>query len=218
MVAVRRITKCRCSFVPTCLGYFLKDDLCPPTTHDVPKIVNILVWGCHVHIEHSIEILTSSQCFELVSLFHHQVCRQSNNLVTAPTRLQARLSQIRTGTTLSPLVSFQFRARLPIRYHAPTLPGRRSPTPVIACASSSNASPTSAEPASPTSTPLIPDNGAPATPRAPLEVDLIPPTIGGWLQFLVKLRMLIAPPWQRVRKGSVFVLQLGGSVSPLSAL
>lgn len=35
---------------------------------------------------------------------------------------------------------------------------------------------------------------------------------GWWRQFVVKLRMLIAPPWQRVRKGSVLSMKLRGEV------
>ncbi|KAI7736142.1 hypothetical protein M8C21_009733 [Ambrosia artemisiifolia] len=36
---------------------------------------------------------------------------------------------------------------------------------------------------------------------------------GAWKSFLVKLRMLIAYPWQRVRKGSVLTLKLRGQIS-----
>ncbi|CAM8912164.1 unnamed protein product [Rhodiola kirilowii] len=36
---------------------------------------------------------------------------------------------------------------------------------------------------------------------------------GWWLTFLVKLRMLIALPWQRVRKGSVLTMKLRGQIS-----
>jgi protease IV len=36
--------------------------------------------------------------------------------------------------------------------------------------------------------------------------------IGWWRQFEVKLRMLIAPPWQRVRKGSILSMKLRGEV------
>ncbi|XP_076886011.1 serine protease SPPA, chloroplastic-like [Bidens hawaiensis] len=36
---------------------------------------------------------------------------------------------------------------------------------------------------------------------------------GAWKSFLVKLRMLIAYPWQRVRKGSVLNLKLRGQIS-----
>lgn len=36
--------------------------------------------------------------------------------------------------------------------------------------------------------------------------------IGGWNSFLVKLRMLIAFPWERVRKGSVLNMKLRGQV------
>lgn len=35
---------------------------------------------------------------------------------------------------------------------------------------------------------------------------------GAWTSFVVKLRMLIAYPWQRVRKGSVLNLKLRGQV------
>jgi protease IV len=35
---------------------------------------------------------------------------------------------------------------------------------------------------------------------------------GWWSQFVVKLRMLIAPPWQRVRKGSILSMKLRGQV------
>ncbi|CAI0431745.1 unnamed protein product [Linum tenue] len=37
--------------------------------------------------------------------------------------------------------------------------------------------------------------------------------IGAWTRFLVKLRMLIAYPWERVRKGSVLTMKLRGQVS-----
>ncbi|XP_078159412.1 signal peptide peptidase [Carex rostrata] len=37
--------------------------------------------------------------------------------------------------------------------------------------------------------------------------------IGLWRQSLVQLRMLIAPPWQRVRKGSVLSMKLSGQIS-----
>ncbi|KAI3686590.1 hypothetical protein L1987_80270 [Smallanthus sonchifolius] len=36
---------------------------------------------------------------------------------------------------------------------------------------------------------------------------------GAWKSFVVKLRMLIAYPWQRVRKGSVLTLKLRGQIS-----
>ncbi|KAF3331460.1 Serine protease SPPA [Carex littledalei] len=36
---------------------------------------------------------------------------------------------------------------------------------------------------------------------------------GLWRQSLVKLRMLIAPPWQRVRQGSVLSMKLSGEIS-----
>lgn len=36
--------------------------------------------------------------------------------------------------------------------------------------------------------------------------------IGAWNRFLVKLRMLIAFPWERVRKGSVLTMKLRGQV------
>ncbi|KAJ4835523.1 hypothetical protein Tsubulata_046462 [Turnera subulata] len=37
--------------------------------------------------------------------------------------------------------------------------------------------------------------------------------LGAWDKFLVKLRMLIALPWQRVRKGSVLTMKLRGQIS-----
>jgi hypothetical protein len=38
----------------------------------------------------------------------------------------------------------------------------------------------------------------------------------GWVtQLAVKLRMLVAPPWQRVRKGSVLTMKLRGEVGGL---
>lgn len=36
--------------------------------------------------------------------------------------------------------------------------------------------------------------------------------ISGWKSFVVKLRMLIAFPWERVRKGSVLTMKLRGQV------
>ncbi|KAJ3694775.1 hypothetical protein LUZ60_000152 [Juncus effusus] len=36
---------------------------------------------------------------------------------------------------------------------------------------------------------------------------------GAWRNFVVKLRMLIAPPWQRVRKNSVLSMKLQGDIS-----
>lgn len=36
---------------------------------------------------------------------------------------------------------------------------------------------------------------------------------GGWKSFVVKLRMLIAFPWQRVKKGSVLTMKLRGQIS-----
>ena len=36
--------------------------------------------------------------------------------------------------------------------------------------------------------------------------------MSGWMSFVVKLRMLIAFPWERVRKGSVFTMKLRGQV------
>ncbi|CAN1831988.1 Serine protease SPPA, chloroplastic [Linum perenne] len=35
---------------------------------------------------------------------------------------------------------------------------------------------------------------------------------GGWEGFLLKLRLMIAPPWQRVPQGSVLTIDLGGTV------
>ncbi|CBI15369.3 unnamed protein product, partial [Vitis vinifera] len=37
--------------------------------------------------------------------------------------------------------------------------------------------------------------------------------MSGWMSFVVKLRMLIAFPWERVRKGSVFTMKLRGQIS-----
>ncbi|KAG9448648.1 hypothetical protein H6P81_008613 [Aristolochia fimbriata] len=37
--------------------------------------------------------------------------------------------------------------------------------------------------------------------------------VSGWRSFVVKLRMLIAFPWQRVRKGSVLTMKLRGQIS-----
>lgn len=36
--------------------------------------------------------------------------------------------------------------------------------------------------------------------------------LSGWKSFVVKLRMLIAYPWERVRKGSVLTMKLRGQV------
>ncbi|CAN1831985.1 Serine protease SPPA, chloroplastic [Linum perenne] len=36
---------------------------------------------------------------------------------------------------------------------------------------------------------------------------------GGWEGFLLKLRLMIAPPWQRVPQGSVLTIDLGGTVT-----
>lgn len=38
-------------------------------------------------------------------------------------------------------------------------------------------------------------------------------SITGWRGFLVKLKMLVAFPWERVRKGSVLTMKLRGQVS-----
>lgn len=36
--------------------------------------------------------------------------------------------------------------------------------------------------------------------------------LSGWMRFVVKLRMLVAFPWERVRKGSVLTMKLRGQV------
>lgn len=43
------------------------------------------------------------------------------------------------------------------------------------------------------------------------EFDFKPVT--GWRSFLVKLKMLVAFPWERVRKGSVLTMKLRGQVT-----
>lgn len=55
-------------------------------------------------------------------------------------------------------------------------------------------------------------NGATTAETLPLG-ELKLPQLSSWMQFLVKLRMLTALPWQRVKKGSLLTIRLSGTIS-----
>lgn len=64
----------------------------------------------------------------------------------------------------------------------------------------------------------VEDNGSPAagSPEAKEEYpigEFVFREISGWRGFLVKLRLLFALPWERVRKGSVLSMKLRDQVS-----
>ncbi|CAN0923466.1 Serine protease SPPA, chloroplastic [Linum grandiflorum] len=50
----------------------------------------------------------------------------------------------------------------------------------------------------------------PGDPEAAFEVRK---EVGGWEGFLLKLRLMFAPPWQRVPQGSVLTIDLGGTIT-----